>query len=1140
MRFLSALLPLVLAAGAVEAIDVPLTTKETHGFTRRSEHVSVGAPLPRGAVKDTARLAVLDADGRAVPAQFTQLAAWPDGSTKWVLVDFAADCTANGTAAYRLADSAAPPPAARPLKVSDAGGRVTIETGPMRAVLNRNAFDLFESVSLDHDRDGAFSDTERVLIAAGIRVTDARGREYSARQGKVKSFEVEARGPVRATVAVKGTLADAGGEGYLDYTLRLHFYEGSGVVRAFFTLENPANANPLPGNHWVLGRAGSRTFEDASLRMQLRFDGPAQMSVGDGREDILDRAVLTGKGGIYQDSSGGENWFHRNHMNAEGKIPLRFQGARVFLDGVEPYGRKRPDAWLHVADRRFGVAAAVRHFWQNFPKALSAEPDGWVRVALWPEESAAPHELQGGEIKTHEMAFFFHTGPQGSDRAENRVATAMGAFHQPLRFTAPPDWYLASGFFGDAVPHEPGRFPLFERYQQAGVASEGRNLFSDNEQIDEYGWRNFGDTWAKNEADKTGGPHAGREVVSHFNLEYDLGYGMLLQSLRTAGSELGRKWWAFAEAALRHESDIDVYHNTTDTISRGVYNGGKFTHSAHGVEAATSTHRGAPEMTWYGSLRWPWGQGSAPESGHFNTRGQVAYYLLTGDRRVLESAMEQTALVYRKVSENVFAQIGEVSRESGNNLQILTDAYLLTWDEKYRQAAEKILASTAPEKQWYTSAEGREKNAGKAVAGFWTAALAINAAARWTAVMEEKLGGRYEPGRKYVAAYADFAARHLAGGPERGFYMEWSPAKGGRGDHGPWTYRLADVVMAGHKYSDDPAVKQRCLKAAADAFAFMERRAQGGAPVYVDSKNTTMILGGGHSYTHVERPGARVPVILDTDIGTDIDDAFALALAVASPEIELRGVTTVSADAYTRALIACRMLHRLGRADVPVAAGRPQRPEPEQQGQYRYGLRGDFPNQPVRELAHEFLYRKLKADPGRITIVTAGDLTNVARLLTEYPEAKGWINRIVLMGGAVRVGYNGKPPAVWEWNIRSDIQGAQTVFSSGVPVVMAPLDATLARLDQPRRERIFGAKTAAARELQDLYELWGKVQPVLFDPVAVMLAFDESFCRMEDLRIEVDARGVTREVKGPPNARVAVSNRLNDFLDWYVDRIVTK
>ena len=94
------------------------------------------------------------------------------------------------------------------------------------------------------------------------------------------------------------------------------------------------------------------------------------------------------------------------------------------------------------------------------------------------------------------------------------------------------------------------------------------------------------------------------------------------------------------------------------------------------------------------------------------------------------------------------------------------------------------------------------------MAGFWTAALAINAAARWTAVMEEKLGGRYEPGRKYVAAYADFAARYLAGGPERGFYMEWSPAKGGRGDHGPWTYRLADVVMAGHKYSDDPAVKQ--------------------------------------------------------------------------------------------------------------------------------------------------------------------------------------------------------------------------------------------------------------------------------------------------------------------------------------------
>ena len=281
----------------------------------------------------------------------------------------------------------------------------------------------------------------------------------------------------------------------------------------------------------------------------------------------------------------------------------------------------------------------------------------------------------------------------------------------------------------------------------------------------------------------------------------------------------------------------------------------------------------------------------------------------------------------------------------------------------------------------------------------------------------------------------------------------------------------------------------------------------------------------------------KVPIILDTDIGTDIDDAFAVALALSSPEIDLRAVTTVSSDAYGRALIACRFLEAVGRAGIPVAAGRPQRPVPEKTGQYAYGLDTSFQKRPVAELAPEFIYQRLKAEPGVITLVTVGDLTNAARVITDHPEAKPWFKRIVLMGGAVRTGYNGKPPVVWEWNIRSDIKGAQVVFSSGIPITMAPLDATIVRLEEPYRNRIFGSGAALGTQLHELYKLWGKVRPVLFDPVAVRLSFDESCCAMEDLRIVVDDGGFTREVPGTPNARVAISNRVNDFLDWYVERV---
>lgn len=281
---------------------------------------------------------------------------------------------------------------------------------------------------------------------------------------------------------------------------------------------------------------------------------------------------------------------------------------------------------------------------------------------------------------------------------------------------------------------------------------------------------------------------------------------------------------------------------------------------------------------------------------------------------------------------------------------------------------------------------------------------------------------------------------------------------------------------------------------------------------------------------------AQTPVILDTDIGTDIDDAFALALVLYSAEIDLRGVTTVSADAYGRALIACQFLEAAGRADIPVAAGRSPRPKPHRRGQYRYGQSGSFTKRPVAELAPEFLYRKLQAEPGMLTLITIGDLTNVASLLTAHPEAKAWIARIVIMGGAVRVGYNGKPPVAWEWNIHADIPAAQVVFSSGVPLTVAPLDATMVNLEVRERRFIFSAGAVGA-ELEKLYKLWAKSTPTLFDPVAVTLAFHPDFFTIEDLRLEVDRKGFTREVPGLPNARVASAVDRAAFLQWYVRRM---
>jgi hypothetical protein len=195
----------------------------------------------------------------------------------------------------------------------------------------------------------------------------------------------------------------------------------------------------------------------------------------------------------------------------------------------------------------------------------------------------------------------------------------------------------------------------------------------------------------------------------------------------------------------------------------------------------------------------------------------------------------------------------------------------------------------------------------------------------------------------------------------------------------------------------------------------------------------------------------------------------------------------------------------------------------------------------VKETAVEFLYRQLKAHPGKLTLLALGPLTNVGNLLAKHPECKPWIKRVVLMGGAIRVGYEGKPPTVAEWNVKSDIKAAKKVFASGIPLVTISLDATVGlQLRAKARTRIWNAATPITWQLQALYQLGDERSPTLFDPVAAACCFEEKFCKFENLRLELDYKGFTRVAKGKPNARVATSIQREEFLKWYVDRLAPR
>ena len=148
-----------------------------------------------------------------------------------------------------------------------------------------------------------------------------------------------------------------------------------------------------------------------------------------------------------------------------------------------------------------------------------------------------------------------------------------------------------------------------------------------------------------------------------------------------------------------------------------------------------------------------------------------------------------------------------------------------------------------------------------------------------------------------------------------------------------------------------------------------------------------------------------IPIILDTDIGTDVDDAFALGLILASPELDFRAVTTSGGQTEDRAWMVCRFLTQCGKSGIPVAAGaEPQaKSEVNDQIQYRRHPAAIFNRtlKPVKESAAEVILSELKKQPGEITVVAIGPLTNIARLLTDHPEAAKLMKGLVIMGGSV-------------------------------------------------------------------------------------------------------------------------------------------
>ncbi len=267
----------------------------------------------------------------------------------------------------------------------------------------------------------------------------------------------------------------------------------------------------------------------------------------------------------------------------------------------------------------------------------------------------------------------------------------------------------------------------------------------------------------------------------------------------------------------------------------------------------------------------------------------------------------------------------------------------------------------------------------------------------------------------------------------------------------------------------------------------------------------------------VAGPAAAGDVIVDADLGDDIDDAFAIALLLRAPELHVLGVTTAFGDTALRARLAAWMLRQAGRTEIPVCAGPPTPPR-TRFTQARLAGRG-----PAREWpdAVGFTLRQLRDHPAHsITLLALAPASNIAAMIARDPVAFRRLARVVMMGGAIRVGYGGGSP-VPEYNVAGDPGGMRRLLASGVPVSLLPLDSTQIPLGEMARDEIFAAGTGLTDALALAYAQWAVgnrwgTTPVLFDVVPVAVMIDPSLCPMRTLRITVGDDGMVRAGSGTP------------------------
>ncbi len=625
---------------------VVLAVDEPSGVDRRAAPVTSGIPLPQGVATNPAGLTLIHVEGRAlVPCQFTPLCRWPDGSLKWVLLDFQADVAASNRARYVVTQG---PPLLpkQPVRLLARADGLVLETGPLCVGIDTNKAGLIHAVSV--------RGMERVTPQKPIQV-ELITREGVTYQGS-RPLEVVAEcvGPLRTTIRVRGRFEDATRapllNGKVGYDARITAYAGQADVTVDFTLRQDGwygyrNEGPKYPRQWLAFRSLSVTVP---------------VTVPSGNPDGWSMVLPMGWCKVGPHGARLIQWFKYPGVDARGywdilPSPDARREARAGMENrygfywcveagwelVAGPGERAPGWGLLCWNGEPVVGVAIRRFWQEFPRGLEAKP-GVLRCLLWPEGGFWPRAPEAAKARTYQF--------EGGRRKTCRIALRFGScavsmaqeVEQPLVARAPLEAYrdsravfpLAAVGIRCAEEERQEVIARMDRLQMAKIHAEmgdpagphhgmgkdrwGRvSLPSLRERCPEIlcGWMNYGDlVWD----------------FGYCSLFYDWPYGMLLQYLRFGD----RGFFDEGDDMARHRYDIDQYHVEHTAPHLGGLQ--RYERGQHGHLSRQERKKGR-------NRHWE----ANAHASHTWNRGLLLHWALTGDPRSRDAAEQNGRAFYR-------------------------------------------------------------------------------------------------------------------------------------------------------------------------------------------------------------------------------------------------------------------------------------------------------------------------------------------------------------------------------------------------------------------------------------------------------------------------------------------------------------